>query len=143
MMKDTEATEVAARTAVELEVQVGGEVGYLACFDRKAHPWKTKLGYMADGMLTELAKTNANFKLYAGIITGESHERTLSRDTAGLTQSDQLPKIMALMIGKDIHDKERDGDILVFFQSVEEVEEVCNLLRKEIGRLDLTNKDTA
>ncbi|KAF5583590.1 pre-mRNA-splicing factor ATP-dependent RNA helicase prp43 [Fusarium subglutinans] len=39
---------------------------------------------------------------------------------------------MALMIAKDIHDKERYGDILVFFQSVEEVEEVCNLLRKEI-----------
>ncbi|KAF5979865.1 putative ATP-binding protein PRP16 [Fusarium bulbicola] len=122
------ATSVAARTAKELDIQVGDEVGNLVRFDRKAHPWKTRLGYMTDGILTELAKPDPDFNLYAGIIAGESHERTLSRDTAGLTQSDH----MALMIRKDIHDKKRDGDILIFFQSVEEVEEVCNLLRKEI-----------
>ncbi|KAK7596231.1 hypothetical protein V3481_002864 [Fusarium oxysporum f. sp. vasinfectum] len=44
---------------------------------------------------------------------------------------------VALMIVKDIHDKERDGDILVFFQSVQEVYETCTLLRKEIGDLNV------
>ncbi|KAI7766069.1 hypothetical protein LZL87_001182 [Fusarium oxysporum] len=39
---------------------------------------------------------------------------------------------VALMIIKDIHDKERDRDILIFFQSVKEVDEACTLLRKEI-----------
>ncbi|KAF5622472.1 pre-mrna splicing factor rna helicase prp43 [Fusarium sp. NRRL 52700] len=148
------ATSVAARTAAELDVQVGDEAGYLVRFDRKVHPEKTNLGYMTDGMLTELAKTDPNFNLDACIMIDEAHERTLSTDTAGLTQSDQRPEIknhpvqigylkepvlavfnMALMIVNDIHDKERDGDILVFFQSVEEVEEACNLFRKEIGDL--------
>lgn len=40
------------------------------------------------------------------------------------------------MIVKDVH-KERDGDILVFFQSVQEVDEACTLLRKEIGDLNV------
>lgn len=44
---------------------------------------------------------------------------------------------VALMIVKDIHDKDRDGDILVFFQYVQEVDEACTLLRKEIGDLNV------
>ncbi|KAJ4242611.1 Pre-mRNA-splicing factor ATP-dependent RNA helicase dhx15 [Fusarium oxysporum] len=51
---------------------------------------KAKLGYMTDGMLTEVAKTDSISKLYAYIITDEAHERTLSTDPAGLTQGDQL-----------------------------------------------------
>ncbi|KAH7177706.1 P-loop containing nucleoside triphosphate hydrolase protein [Fusarium sp. MPI-SDFR-AT-0072] len=183
------ATSVAARTAAELDVQVGDEVGYLVRFDRKAHPRKTKLGYMTDGMLTELAKTDPNFNLYACIMIDEAHERTLSTDIllallkrAASQRSDLKVVVMsatldaekfvsyfgskktthfalsgknhpvqisylkepvlavfnvALMIVKDIHDKERDGDILIFFQSVEEVEEACTLLRKEIADLNV------
>jgi pre-mRNA-splicing factor ATP-dependent RNA helicase DHX38/PRP16 len=41
------------------------------------------------------------------------------------------------MIVKDIYEKEKDGDILVFFQSVEEVEEACILFRKEMGDLNI------
>ncbi|KAF5552383.1 pre-mRNA-splicing factor ATP-dependent RNA helicase prp43 [Fusarium mexicanum] len=109
------APSVAARTATELDVQVGDEVGYLVCFDRKAHPWKTKLGYMTD----------PNFNLYVcyllqSLFASEHNANFFS---------------MALMIGKDIHGKERDGNILVFFRSVEEVEGACNLLCKEIGDL--------
>ncbi|KAG6984170.1 Pre-mRNA-splicing factor ATP-dependent RNA helicase-like protein PRP2 [Fusarium oxysporum f. sp. conglutinans] len=68
----------------------GEEVGYAVRFDRKAHPMKAKLGYMTDGMLTEVAKTDSISNLYAYIITDEAHERTLSTDPAGLTQGDQL-----------------------------------------------------
>ncbi|SCO82032.1 uncharacterized protein FRV6_06245 [Fusarium oxysporum] len=127
-------------------LQHGEEVGYAVRFDRKAHPMKAKLGYMTDGMLTEVAKTDSISNLYAYIITYEAHERTLSTDPAGLTQGDQLLNVqiwilavfsVALMIVKDIHDKERDGDILVFFQSVQEVYETCTLLRKEIGDLNV------
>ncbi|KAJ4071765.1 hypothetical protein NW763_000788 [Fusarium oxysporum] len=71
-------------------VQDGEEVGYAVRFDRKAHPMKAKLGYMTDGMLTEVAKTDSISNLYAYIITDEAHERTLSTDPAGLTQGDQL-----------------------------------------------------
>ncbi|KAI8410273.1 hypothetical protein FOFC_10127 [Fusarium oxysporum] len=159
----------------------GEEVGYAVRFDRKAHPMKAKLGYMTDGMLTEVAKTDSISNLYAYIITDEAHERTLSTDPAGLTQDLKLVVMsatldaeefvsyfgsektthfalsgknqpvqitylkesvlavfsVALMIVKDIHDKERDGDILVFFQSVQEVYETCTLLRKEIGDLNV------
>ncbi|EXM06691.1 hypothetical protein NOF04DRAFT_15001 [Fusarium oxysporum II5] len=68
----------------------GEEVGYAVRFDRKAHPMKAKLGYMTDGMLTEVAKTDSISNLYAYIITDEAHKRTLSTDPAGLTQGDQL-----------------------------------------------------
>ncbi|KAL5602764.1 hypothetical protein FOBRF1_010297 [Fusarium oxysporum] len=146
----------------------GEEVGYAVRFDRKAHPMKAKLGYMTDGMLTEVAKTDSISNLYAYIITDEAHERTLSTDPAGLTQEELVSYFgsektthfalsgknqpvqitylkesvlavfsVALMIVKDIHDKERDGDILVFFQSVEEVDEACTLLREEIGDLNV------
>jgi HrpA-like RNA helicase len=58
------ATSVAAHTAAEMDVQVGEEVVYAVRFDRKAHPLKIKLGYMADGMLTELVKADSTFNLY-------------------------------------------------------------------------------
>ncbi|KAJ4254849.1 hypothetical protein NW762_009647 [Fusarium torreyae] len=38
---------------------------------------------------------------------------------------------LALMQAKEIHETSKDGDILIFFQSVNEVEEACSLLRKE------------
>ncbi|KAF5709706.1 pre-mRNA-splicing factor ATP-dependent RNA helicase prp43 [Fusarium mundagurra] len=78
------AMSAAARTAAELDVQVGDEAGYAVCFDRKAHPMKTKLGYMTNGMFIEVVKTDSN--------------------------NSTRP-------------------------SVEEVEEACNFLRKEIGDL--------
>ncbi|KAF9768525.1 hypothetical protein IL306_014174 [Fusarium sp. DS 682] len=43
---------------------------------------------------------------------------------------------LALMTVKGIHEKEKDGDILVF-QSADEVEEACTLLRKEMGNTDV------
>ena len=42
---------------------------------------------------------------------------------------------LALMQAKDIHQNTRDGDILIFFQSVEEVEEACSLLQEEMSDL--------
>ncbi|KAF5691235.1 ATP-binding protein PRP16 [Fusarium circinatum] len=131
------ATSVAARTATELDIQVGDEVGNLVRLDRKAHPWKTRLGYMTDGILTELAKTDPDFNLYAAVMPATLNAEKFvcyfgSEKTTHFTLSIFS---MALMIRKDIHDKKRDGDILIFFQSVGEVEEVCNLLRKEIDEL--------
>ncbi|KAH7177712.1 P-loop containing nucleoside triphosphate hydrolase protein [Fusarium sp. MPI-SDFR-AT-0072] len=110
------ATSVAGRTAAEMDVQVGEEVDYAVRFDRKAHRMKAKLGYMTDGMLTEVAKTDSISNLYISYLK----EYVLAVFN------------VALMIIKDIHDKERDRDILIFFQSVKEVDEACTLLRKEI-----------
>ncbi|KAF4960673.1 hypothetical protein FSARC_10415 [Fusarium sarcochroum] len=74
------ATSVADRTAKEMDVQVGEEVGYVVRFDRKVDQKQTRLAYVTDGVLLQISKKDPDFKLYACIIIDEAHERTLATD---------------------------------------------------------------
>ncbi|KAK1867924.1 hypothetical protein I4F81_010421 [Pyropia yezoensis] len=73
------ATSVAKRVAVEMDVQLGMEVGYAVRFDDCCGA-KTVLKYLTDGMLLREAMSDPTLNSYDAIILDEAHERTLSTD---------------------------------------------------------------
>ncbi|CAI6087868.1 unnamed protein product [Clonostachys chloroleuca] len=72
-------TAVATRTAAELDVPLGEEVGYSVRFEKKLSRM-TRLKYMTDGLLLSEASRDRNFSAYSCIIIDEAHERTLNTD---------------------------------------------------------------
>lgn len=70
---------VAQRVAEEMDVPLGGEVGYSIRFEDKTSP-DTVLKYMTDGMLLREAMNDHDLKRYSTIILDEAHERTLATD---------------------------------------------------------------
>ncbi|CAH0025423.1 unnamed protein product [Clonostachys rhizophaga] len=72
-------TAVATRTAAELDVPLGEEVGYSVRFDKKTNEM-TRLKYMTDGLLLSEASADRNFSAYSCVIIDEAHERTLNTD---------------------------------------------------------------
>ena len=73
------ALSVAKRVAVEMDVPLGGPVGYSIRFDDRSTP-ETVLKYLTDGMLLREAMSDPDLRHYAAIILDEAHERTLSTD---------------------------------------------------------------
>lgn len=73
------AMSVAKRVADELDVELGGEVGYSIRFENKTLP-RTILKYMTDGMLLREAMDDHMLLRYLVIILDEAHERTLATD---------------------------------------------------------------
>ncbi|KAL7666135.1 RNA helicase [[Candida] zeylanoides] len=73
------AMSVAKRVADELDVELGGEVGYSIRFENKTSP-RTILKYMTDGMLLREAMDDHMLSRYSVIILDEAHERTLATD---------------------------------------------------------------
>jgi pre-mRNA-splicing factor ATP-dependent RNA helicase DHX15/PRP43 len=73
------AMSVASRVADELDVKLGGEVGYTIRFEDKSSD-RTQLRYMTDGMLLREAMTDPLLSQYKVIILDEAHERTLATD---------------------------------------------------------------
>jgi len=73
------ALSVAKRVAVEMDVPLGGPVGYSIRFDDRSTP-ETVLKYLTDGMLLREAMSDPHLRHYAAIILDEAHERTLSTD---------------------------------------------------------------
>lgn len=73
------AKGVAERVANELDVELGGEVGYHVRFDAKRGD-KTRLVYMTEGILIQEAASDKDLGQYACVIIDDAHERTVNTD---------------------------------------------------------------
>lgn len=73
------AMSVAKRVSEEMDVELGGEVGYSIRFENKTSNL-TILKYMTDGMLLREAMEDHDLTRYSCIILDEAHERTLATD---------------------------------------------------------------
>jgi pre-mRNA-splicing factor ATP-dependent RNA helicase DHX16 len=73
------AMSVAARVAQEMNVRLGGEVGYSIRFEDCTSP-KTVVKFMTDGMLLREFLNSPDLAEYSCIMIDEAHERTLHTD---------------------------------------------------------------
>lgn len=73
------AVSVARRVAEELDVKLGGPVGYQVRFDAKAGP-DTLVKFMTDGILLAETQADASLSHYDALIIDEAHERSLNID---------------------------------------------------------------
>lgn len=73
------AMSVAKRVSDEMDVTLGGVVGYTIRFEDVTSK-ETRLKYMTDGMLLREAMTDPLLERYGCVILDEAHERTLATD---------------------------------------------------------------
>ena len=73
------AVTMAERVAAELEVEVGGFVGYRHRFERKISS-DTRIEFMTDGVLLAETRFDPLLRAYDTIIVDEAHERSLNID---------------------------------------------------------------
>ncbi|XP_013188392.1 ATP-dependent RNA helicase DHX33-like [Amyelois transitella] len=73
------AITIATRVAAEMDLPLGGVVGYSVRFEDVTSP-RTKIKYLTDGMLLREAIKDPLLKKYSIIILDEAHERTISTD---------------------------------------------------------------
>lgn len=73
------AMSVAKRVSEEMEVPLGGLVGYAIRFEDCTSK-ETSIKYMTDGVLLRESLTNADLDQYSCIIMDEAHERALNTD---------------------------------------------------------------
>lgn len=73
------AMSVAKRVSEEMEVNLGGTVGYAIRFEDCTSK-ETKIKYMTDGILLREAMTEPDLDQYSCIIMDEAHERALNTD---------------------------------------------------------------
>ena len=73
------AMSVARRVADEMDVKLGGEVGYNIRFEDNTSD-KTVVKYLTDGMLLREAMNDGEMRRYSVIVIDEAHERTLQTD---------------------------------------------------------------
>ncbi|XP_070532623.1 ATP-dependent RNA helicase DHX33-like [Ptychodera flava] len=89
------AITVAQRVAMEMNVELGKEVGYCVRFDDMTSA-QTKIKYMTDGMLLREALLDPLLLRYNMVILDEAHERTIHTD-------------VLFGIVKDAQKKRKDG----------------------------------
>ncbi|KAK5124268.1 DEAH-box RNA helicase prp16 [Meristemomyces frigidus] len=73
------AMSVAKRVSEEMEVPLGGKVGYAIRFEDCTSK-ETAIKYMTDGVLLRESLTNPDLDQYSCIIMDEAHERALNTD---------------------------------------------------------------
>lgn len=73
------AMSVAKRVSEEMEVKLGGEVGYAIRFEDCTSA-ETKIKYMTDGILLQETLAEPDLDKYSCIIMDEAHERALNTD---------------------------------------------------------------
>ncbi|AEY96359.1 FADR140Cp [Eremothecium gossypii FDAG1] len=74
------AVSLATRVAQEHGCNLGDEVGYSVRFDSCAHPSRTRLKYLTDGMLLRELIQDKNLRKYRYVVIDEAHERTILTD---------------------------------------------------------------
>lgn len=82
---------VAKRVSEEMDVNLGGTVGFSIRFEDKTSK-DTRLKYLTDGMLLRESMTDPMLLKYNVIILDEAHERTLSTDILFGLLKEILPK---------------------------------------------------
>ncbi|KAK3720844.1 DEAH-box RNA helicase prp16 [Vermiconidia calcicola] len=73
------AMSVARRVSEEMEVPLGGLVGYAIRFEDRTSK-ETQIKYMTDGVLLRESLSNTDLDQYSCIIMDEAHERALNTD---------------------------------------------------------------
>lgn len=73
------AMSVATRVAQEMNVKLGGKVGYTIRFDDNTSK-ETRIQYMTDGMLMREFLTDSEMSKFSAVMIDEAHERTLQTD---------------------------------------------------------------
>ncbi|CAD7699242.1 unnamed protein product [Ostreobium quekettii] len=105
------AMSVAARVAQEMDVKLGGEVGYSIRFEDCTSD-KTVIKYMTDGMLLREFLGEPDLATYSVMIIDEAHERTLSTDVLfGLVKDiTRFREDLKLLISSATLDAEKFSD---------------------------------
>mmetsp|Transcript_32112 Transcript_32112/g.68362 ORF Transcript_32112/g.68362 Transcript_32112/m.68362 type:complete len:723 (+) Transcript_32112:64-2232(+) len=86
------ATSIATRVAEEMDVTLGGTVGYTIRFEDVSDPNETVLKFLTDGMLLREAMNDPLLSRYSVIVLDEAHERTLATDVLMGLLMEVLPK---------------------------------------------------
>jgi pre-mRNA-splicing factor ATP-dependent RNA helicase DHX15/PRP43 len=82
---------VAKRVSEEMDVDLGGLVGYTIRFEDKSSK-ETRLKYLTDGMLLRESMIDPMLLKYQVVVLDEAHERTLSTDILFGLLKEILPK---------------------------------------------------
>mmetsp|Transcript_12823 Transcript_12823/g.27653 ORF Transcript_12823/g.27653 Transcript_12823/m.27653 type:complete len:720 (+) Transcript_12823:96-2255(+) len=85
------ATSIATRVAEEMDVELGGTVGYTIRFEDVSSN-ETVLKFLTDGMLLREAMSDPVLSRYSVIVLDEAHERTLATDVLMGLLMEVLPK---------------------------------------------------
>jgi len=85
------ATSIATRVADEMDVVLGGTVGYTIRFEDMSSD-ETVLKFLTDGMLLREAMSDPLLSHYSVIVLDEAHERTLATDVLMGLLMEVLPK---------------------------------------------------
>ncbi|KAH8155347.1 uncharacterized protein LAJ45_00357 [Morchella importuna] len=158
------AMSVAKRVSEEMEVRLGGLVGYAIRFEDCTSD-ETVIKYMTDGVLLRESLVDPNLDKYSCIIMDEAHERALNTDvlmglikkilarrrdlklivTSATMNAERFSRFYggapnyvdaAVKQVLQIHVGQGAGDILVFMTGQEDIEITCDVIAERLKQLN-------